>query len=388
MNAFARGCQSSAPAISSAAFPLASTWQSAAPEHLIETPLATRDDVRRQLVVRYSHEQAEVVSAIESALAEGKCVCWMRNTVADALAAHALFSHKLTPEKLTLFHARFALRDRLHTERKILALFGKNSTPLRRRGRLVIATQVAEQSLDADWDMVVSDLAPIDRLLQRAGRLLRHTRDASGRRLRESGARDQRGEPCLWVLAPDWSDDPPANWYRVAFPKAAFVYPHHGQLWLSAKALQLERFDLPDDARSLIEGVFGEQAEVPSGLQANADKTQGQGYADASIAQQNTLKLATGYERGGIDWWSEAQTPSRLGDASMNVLLARWDGNQLRPWVDGRHGWAYSALRVAQRLVARICHACGQTHAGLVVVVKLRLEVERDALFGTRNGKT
>lgn len=110
---------------------------------------------------------------------------------------------------------------------------------------------------------------------------------------------------------------------------------------------------MPDDARRLIEGVFGEEAEMPSGLQTNANQAEGNGYAAASEARQNTVKLATGYERGGIDWWSEAKTPSRLGEASMNVLLARWDGGQLRPWVSGKHGWAYSCVRVPDRLIAR-----------------------------------
>ena len=66
----------------------------------------------------------------------------------------------------------------------------------------------------------------------------------------------------------------------------------------------------------------------------------------------NALKLATGYQRGGIDWWSEAKTPSRLGDASSAVALARWVNGRLQPWVDRPHGWAYSSLRVAERLIA------------------------------------
>jgi CRISPR-associated endonuclease/helicase Cas3 len=276
----------------------------------------------------------------------------MRNTVADVLAAHARFKDRLPADKLTLFHARFALGDRLRTERKVLALFGNRSTPLRRRGRLVIATQVAEQSLDADWDFVVSDLAPIDRLIQRAGRLQRHPRDERGQRLRHP-ARDRRGAPCLWVFGPAWVDDPPARWFKAAFPKASGVYPHHGQLWLTAKLLKGGRIAMPDDARQLIESVFGEDAVIPDGLQSNANAAEGRGYADASVAQQNTVKLATGYVRGGIDWWSEAKTPSRLGEASMNVLLACWEDGRLRPWADGPHGWAYSSVRVAERLIAR-----------------------------------
>lgn len=245
------------------------------------------------------------------------------------------------------------MRDRLNIESKVLEKFGSDSKPALRSGQLVIATQVAEQSLDADWDFVVSDLAPIDRLIQRAGRLQRHPRDERGRRLRDPAARDRRGTPCLWVFGPAWVDDPPARWFKAAFPKASGVYPHHGQLWLTAKLLRGSRIAMPDDARELIESVFGEDTAIPDGLQSNANVAEGRGYADASVAQQNTVKLATGYVRGGMDWWSEAKTPSRLGEASMNVLLACWKGDRLRPWADGPHGWAYSSVRVAERLIAR-----------------------------------
>lgn len=353
LGAFARGRRLTAPSVKALQYPLVTSWHAEDATPPVEKPLPTRDDVQRTLAVRYVSDEAEVITAIEAALAAGKCVCWMRNTVGDAVAAYAKFLGRLPTEKLTLFHARFVLHDRLRTERKVLALFGKRSTPMRRRGRLVIATQVAEQSLDADWDFVVSDLAPIDRLIQRAGRLQRHPRDERGQRLRAPGARDQRGEPCLWVFGPAWSDDPPANWFKATFPKASGVYPHHGQLWLTAKALNAGCIVMPGDARTLIEGVFGTDVAIPKGLQSNANAAEGKGYADISMAQQNTVKLATGYERGGIDWWSEAKTPSRLGEASINVLLARWEGDRLRPWVDGKHGWAYSSVRVAERLIAK-----------------------------------
>lgn len=355
LDAFSRGCKIEAPALqtdSLTPYPLVTGWSSAAPEVPLETPLATRHDVRRELAVRYVSEQSDVLAGVRAALKVGKCVCWIRNTVADALDAYTLFKGCVPDEKLILFHARFTLHDRLVTENKVLAYFGKDSTPDQRTGRLVIATQVAEQSLDADWDVVISDLAPIDRLIQRAGRLQRHPRDVEGQRLLNEKDKDQRGQPCLWVFGPLWTDKPAANWFKAVFPKAARVYPHHGQLWLTATALQSGRLVMPEDARRLIECVFGDESDIPASLQANANQAEGQGYADASTAQQNTVKLATGYERGGIDWWSEAKTPSRLGEASMNVLLARWEGEQLRPWVADKYCWTYSSLRVAERLIA------------------------------------
>jgi CRISPR-associated endonuclease/helicase Cas3 len=228
---------------------------------------------------------------------------------------------------------------------------------------LVIATQVVEQSLDADWDLVITDLAPIDRLIQRAGRLQRHPRDASGARLADPAARDQRGRPCLWVYGPAWTDTPASNWFKAAFPKAANVYANHGQQWLTASLIQSGSFSMPEDARRLIEGVFGSEVVLPEGLQANADRAEGKDMGDASESQRNTLSFVGGYCRTGIDWWGEAKTPSRLGEASMNVLLAKWQGDRLMPWVSDaqpKHAWAYSTVKVAERLIAETAVPVGK----------------------------
>jgi CRISPR-associated endonuclease/helicase Cas3 len=346
-----------APSIESNAFPLATVWHSGAGSHASEQPLASRPEVCRSVAVRYASERQNVITMIEGALAQGRCVCWMRNTVADALDAFDELRGRLGDDRITLFHARFALKDRLAIESHILERFGPNSAAEQRRGQLVIATQVVEQSLDADWDVVVSDLAPIDRLIQRAGRLQRHVRDAAGNRLDEPGARDQRGEPCLWVHGPAWSEAPPANWFKAALPKAAFVYPHHGQLWLAAKALQAGRMRMPEDARQLIEGVFDAAATFPAALDANATRAEGNDLAARSQGGANVVKLTQGYARGDvIDWWSEARTPSRLGEASITVVLARWAGDRLLPWVEhasATAAWAYSSVRVPQRLIAQ-----------------------------------
>lgn len=355
LGAYAKGHNALCPAISEQAYPLATWWNAANPNQLPQEPLATRQAVTRTVAVNYQHDISQVKRAVLAALNAGQCVCWIRNTIADALDAHTLFANEIPAENITLFHARFCLIDRLSTEELVLHKFGKSSTHELRKGQLVIATQVIEQSLDVDFDLLISDLAPIDRLVQRAGRLRRHSRDVQGNRLLADDAIDQRGEPCLWVYAPEWTDEPSATWVKNTLPKAGFVYPDHGQLWLTAKELQSGGFTMPHDARHLIESVFGDDSQIPIGLQQANLTVQGQQMADASHAKNNTLTLVSGYKRGDVmDWWSEAQTPSRLGEQSINVVLARWENERLVPWVKRNHAWAYSTVKIAERLMAKV----------------------------------
>lgn len=357
--AFAEGVGQQAPCASDARYPLATSWPASASATLAQSAIATRADVQRRVAVRTTADSAEVHELVARELAAGRCVCWVRNTVADAVQAFEHFKSTMPQRHVLLFHARFALRDRLDMERRVLDTFGRASSGSQRAGRLLIATQVVEQSLDVDFDVLVSDLAPIDRIIQRAGRLRRHRRDALGNPLVDAAAPDQRGEPCLWVLTPPWTEEPEARWFKAAFPKGAAVYPHHASLWLTARALREGGFTMPDDARRLVEGVFGADVPVPPGLDANAVAAEGQAYAALAQAQMNTLKLAQGYQRGGIDWWGEAQTPSRLGEATSQIVLARFEDGVLRPLFDGAHGWAYSSLRVSERLIAATAPATG-----------------------------
>jgi CRISPR-associated endonuclease/helicase Cas3 len=122
------------------------------------------------------------------------------NTVGDAQSAYEhLRGLRLGEMELDLFHARFTAQDRDRIEKHVLAHYGKSAD--RSGPRILVATQVVEQSLDLDFDHMVSALAPIDLLIQRAGRLHRHRRHADGR-LRENPGPDERRNPVLWVLAP------------------------------------------------------------------------------------------------------------------------------------------------------------------------------------------
>jgi CRISPR-associated endonuclease/helicase Cas3 len=114
-------------------------------------------------------------------------VVWFRNTVDDAREAYdRLFvetRERGLPEPL-LWHARFLPADRSVIEQKVLKAASKDSAPADRRGQIAVATQVGEQSLDLDFDALISDLATIDTLIQRIGRTRRHRRDGAGAKVR------------------------------------------------------------------------------------------------------------------------------------------------------------------------------------------------------------
>lgn len=353
LNAYAKGRnQTSAPALHSDSYPLATRWHDGQAA-LKEDALASRSSVSRTVQVHYEADNEKVIAHIITALQQGRCVGWIRNTVADAMDAYERLSKTISPENIVLFHARFALRDRLEKEAKVLGTFGESSMKQDRQGRLMIATQVAEQSLDVDFDVLITDLAPIDRILQRAGRLQRHVRDAQGNRLAATDATDERSAPCLWIYAPTWTEQPKADWYSKVFKNAQYVYGHHGQLWLTAKALQEGSFTMPTDARNLIESVFSETETLPESLSKNALKAEGQNTSEASLAQLNTLKIGGGYKRGEIsDWWGESKTPSRLGEETMEVMLAKWVDGNLQRWAEG--AWTYSMVKVAAQWLTKV----------------------------------
>ena len=320
---------------------------------LREINIETREVVKRYVRVELLHKTADVETIIRRAVENEQCVCWIRNTVAEARLGYESLRQKYSAWHIDLFHARFALSDRLEIEKRVVDSFGKNSTGEERKGRVVIATQVVEQSLDVDFDVMITDLAPVDLVIQRAGRLCRHTRDKLGNRTNDS---DERGTPVLYVLTPQPVDEPEDRWLIDLFPQGRFVYGNHGQLWLTARLLENKKgFHVPEDVRELTEGVFGTESQylIPEGLIERAYEAEGQNMADRSIAQLNALKLRDGYSEGSSNrWWDEAKTPTRLGEPTTTVYLARWNNNQLKPWSEGEMAWQQSAVQIRTYYVA------------------------------------
>lgn len=304
----------------------------------------------RTVNVEFFNHESAVINKLVSCSAEGKCSCWIRNTVDDAIESYNQFVSLIGTDSVILFHARYAMGDRLKIENEVFESFGKTNNVQKRWGKVLIATQVVEQSLDLDFDYMVTDLAPIDLIFQRAGRLHRHCRDING----AISEYDERGTPLLGILSPKMTEEISKEWYSDVFPKGAYVYQSHGQLWLTAHLLSEHgSFKVPDESRYFIEGVFGENtsAKVPTELKTLDEKAYGEAMAQTSMANFKSLNLSQGYGRSGTQWLDDVVTPTRLGE-SVTIRLARFENGTLVPMVTSEeHAWDMSQLSISGGLV-------------------------------------
>jgi CRISPR-associated endonuclease/helicase Cas3 len=154
---FVRGLGSEAGPVRADAYPLLTTVSAGGATEATVDPFPA--SVRRVAVERVP-DPAAAVAAARDAAARGAAVLWVRNSVDEAIkAAETLRAIGATIE---FFHARFAMCDRLAIEAQVLARFGRDATSEERAARILVATQLAEQSLDLDFDLVISDLAPVE----------------------------------------------------------------------------------------------------------------------------------------------------------------------------------------------------------------------------------
>ena len=345
------------------AYPLATLAGAAGVE---ETYCAPREGLPRRVTVTRLADAAAAVERIATAHAAGAAVVWIRNTVNDAIdAARMLRAQGI---EAVLFHARFAMADRLAIEDEVLRVFGppragdprageardgdagsgRGGEARPERNRVLVATQVVEQSLDLDFDLMVTDVAPADLLIQRAGRLWRHAR----------GLRPVSG-PELLVVSPEPVADPASDWIKASLPGTGAVYRDDALLWRSARAVfRRGAIVTPDDMRPLIEEAFDREAEgaVPPGLARSSLAAEGSEMSLTCVAKQNLLDLDKGYATDTGDWNPDTKTPTRIeNEPHVTLRLAVMVEGRVVPYArdpDPRRAWALSEVSVAQRLVA------------------------------------
>lgn len=135
----------------------------------------TQDSLHKTTQVDFVEgDLAEVADHVVNETSLGGCAAIICSTVNRAQALFKEVSARLnSPDEVVLLHSRFMAMDRAQKERDLVDRLGR-STENRPKRLIVVSTQVIEQGLDLDFDLMISDIAPIDLLLQRMGRLHRH----------------------------------------------------------------------------------------------------------------------------------------------------------------------------------------------------------------------
>lgn len=230
-------------------YPLISALPATA-EHVQEVALPT-PATRSVTIQLQQHDQAALDAALQRA-ENGEHVLWIENTVADAQATYQTLAARAAGLNIAcgLLHSRFTRSQRQQHEDYWVALFGKQGWAQRRDGgRILVGTQVLEQSLDIDADFLVSRFAPTDLLLQRLGRLWRH----------EHTPRPASAKPEAWLLAPELASaiaDPYAAFASSAAVYSPYVLCRSLQSWQDKTEVSL-----PSAIRSLLEHSYAEQIE-------------------------------------------------------------------------------------------------------------------------------
>jgi CRISPR-associated helicase Cas3 len=181
-------------------YPVLTGYAAAGDRVDVEPTAASRLDqgLRRSIRPLVIHDDADIAAFLDEKLVDGGCAVVIRNTVKAAQTTYEELVRHFGKDDLTLTHARFLAADRVTKDRTMLDLFGRASVHRPHR-HVVVATQVIEQSLDVDFDLMLSDPAPMDLVLQRIGRLHRHP----GRERPPALV-----DPCAHVLVTDVGEEP------------------------------------------------------------------------------------------------------------------------------------------------------------------------------------
>lgn len=210
-------------------------------------------DIIPDATVAIAHETE--AKAIDEALRRaetGQQVLWIENTVKDAQERYRLLSARAHGNGVAcgLLHSRFIKVDRAHNEDNWVTQFGKKGANQRgQQGRILVGTQVLEQSLDIDADFMVTRIAPTDMLLQRMGRLWRHV----------NTPRPMAAKREAWILSPDLAT-------AIATPNIAFgttekVYSPYVLCRSMAVWQRITQVSLPGQIRALIEATYVSRSE-------------------------------------------------------------------------------------------------------------------------------
>lgn len=232
---------------SCSSYPLITIAEPEKPLEFIEFQPEKTDTVK----IRHTgDDSAAMREALEHAL-RGEQVLWIENTVFGAQNIYKQLACGPQGIEVGLIHSRFPAFLRREQESKWVDLLGKNGADNRRKhGRILVATQILEQSVDVDADFLITRLAPGDMLFQRIGRLWRHEK--------LNTVRPQQAKREMLLLIPEECSDPAKiqENARVLLPYDPYWMLRGCEIWK-----EMNEVHIPDDIRPVLEKIYRDRPE-------------------------------------------------------------------------------------------------------------------------------
>ena len=289
-----------AAAAESAAYPLL-TWTDGTD---IRMRTLSADHLHQTVIETVFLPEHELVQTVADVLTAGGCTGIILNTVRRAqVVAAQLFEH-FPDAEIILCHAQFIQPDRAKIEKKILDKIGKNSNPETRRNTIIVGTQVLEQSLDIDFDLLITELCPMDLLLQRMGRLHRHIRNDRPAALKKAMCR---------ILGSD-----------TEFERGSVMIYGEWLLKQTVRHLPAE-IRLPADISPLVQAVYSAEDNSDRAYQDYQKKQQEKSQSAKAflLGKPKGAKFSMLIDRSVFGNDTEAEASVRDGISSVEVLVVR-----------------------------------------------------------------
>lgn len=274
-----------------------------------DSPIETTATVRGKILVSIQSFSTPDI-ALEAALTRaegGQQVLWIENTVAEAQRTFSILAARADGLGIEcgLLHSRFLKADRALHEEYWVTRYGKGNSELRRQqGRILVGTQVLEQSLDIDADFLVTKICPTDMLLQRIGRLWRHSET-----VRPSGSICE-----VWILKPEYVKA--LEHSENEFGPTAKVYSPYVLLRTLEAWSGITELVLPDQIRDLIEATYREK-DTESPLMLKQKEM-------LNKKREALERLALGGISAGVITLPESKASTRYSEQeSLEVLLLK-----------------------------------------------------------------
>lgn len=289
-------------------------------------PIKDLAEDRNKVIEIETIEDDQLILKLNASLVNGGCAAVICNTVKKAQEVYEAIRKVFKSFTVVLLHAGFIAVDREACEETLVEALGKDASH-RPEKYIVVGTQIFEQSLDIDFDVMFTQLCPVDLLLQRIGRLQRH-----------NSIRRPKGlhSPKCYVMGTSWDD----------FGKdygSSFIYGDY--LLMRTVAVLPRQIHLPRDIPLLVAKVYdGESVNIPKEYDAVYQKADERHNLKINNMENRAVafQIRDSEDRQNIIGLLDCEQRDSIGEATVRdgtdaievLLIQRREGELcLLPWV-------------------------------------------------------